>query len=235
MKNHLKRLYMPKFWHVERKGQKFITRPSPGPHKTDGCITVDFLLKEFLKSAKIRKEVKYILNNKKLLIDKKAVSDYKFSVGLMDVIDVVDSNEHYRIMLDENGHLKLIKIDKDDSNYKFCKIIGKNTLKGNKPQLNFIDGRNIIVDKDVYKVGDTIIFDFVSKKIKKHLRLEQGARVLLISGKHIGKIGTIEKINQYKGMRESTVIFKDKEGIYETLKDYCYIIDKGVRGENEKN
>ena len=233
MKMHLKRLNMPRTWQVERKTIKFITRPCPGPHKLNNCITLDFMLKEFLKYAKIRKEVKHVLNNGKILVDKRQIKDYKFPIGLMDVIDVVELNEHYRILLDENGKFVMAKISKDNSGMKFCKIIGKTVLKKNKVQLNFVDGRNIIVDKDGYKVGDTAIIDLNTGKIKKHLKLEQGASVMLTAGKHIGKVGVVEKLNQYDGMRESTIIFKDAEGSVETLKEYCYVIDKDLRGKHE--
>src|SRR3989344_5977334 len=233
-KRHLKRINMPWFWQVERKRKTFIARPMPGPHKLAECITVDFLLREFLDCAKIKKEVKHIVHNKKVLIDKRAVKDIRFPVGLMDIVDVPGMNEYYRVMLNEEGKLKLAKIKKEDSNAKLCKIINKTALKKNKLQLNLIDGRNVIVDKDGYKVGDTVAVDLATNKIKKHLKLESGAVVLLMGGKHIGKIGVVSGIAEQSGMRKPMVTFKDKNNdSYETLKEYCYVIDKDI--ENEKN
>lgn len=234
-KAHLKRIKMPWFWQVDRKGKKFVTRPCPGPHKLDSCMTVDMLLKEYLKYAKVRKEVKYIINNKELMIDKRYVKDYKFPVGLMDIIDLVNLKEAYRVMLAPKGKFRLIKLKKDDANLKFCKIINKTTIKKGKTQLNLFDGQNIIVEKDSYKVGDTVVLDLSEKKIKKHLKLEKGAMVLLTAGKHIGEVGVIESISQYDGMRKSSVILKSKDASFETLKEYCYVIDKDLKVEDERN
>lgn len=232
-KRHLKRINMPWFWRVERKSKKFITRPMPGPHKLDKCMTIDLLAREYLKCARIKKEIKYILNNKKILVDKRHIKDNKFPVGLMDIIDVVDTNEHYMILLDESGKFKLIKLNKDDSNLKFCKIINKTILRKNKVQLNLVDGRNMIVEKDGYKVGDTIVVDLNTKKVKRHLKLEEGSYVLLTDGRHIGKTGVVEKINRYRGMRKSIILFKNENGSFETLKEYCFVIDKELQNKHE--
>ena len=234
-KRHLKRINMPWFWQVERKTKKFIARPASGPHKLDSCITIDLLIREFLKYAKINKEVRHILNNKKILVEKKAVLENNFPVGLMDIIDVVDLGMHYMISLDTNGKFRLLKITKEDANHKFCKIINKTMLKKNKLQLNLDDGQNIIIEKDEYKVGDTVVIDLNSKKIKKHLKLESNAPVLLTAGKHIGMTGHVEKINSYKGMRKSTIIFKGKDESFETLKEYCFVIDKGMQAKYEND
>lgn len=227
-KKHLKRINMPWFWQVDRKNRKFITRPCPGPHKLSSCITVDLLLRHFLRVAKVNKEIRYMLNNNKILIDKKAVKDNHFPVGLMDIIDVVDTGEHYRIFLDNNGKFELVKINKEQANYKLCKIINKTSLKGGKIQLNLVDGNNLIVDKDGYKIGDTIALDLNSKKIKKHIKFEEGSSVILTAGKHIGEIGKITKINVYGGMRKTTVNFENENMSFETLKEYCYVIDSDV-------
>lgn len=227
---------MPLYWQVERKTKKFITRPSPGPHKLDSCITIDLMLKEFLGYAKIRKEVKHILNKGKILVDKRHVKDHKFPIGLMDIIDIAELNEYYRIMLDEKGKFKLVKINKEDANYKYCKVIKKTMLKKKKMQINLVDGKNMIVDKDSYNTGDTVVLDLNSKKIKKHLKLENGAIILLTAGKHIGSIGSVEKINETKGMQKATVIFKDENNNnVETLKAYCYVIDSSIKVKDERD
>ena len=79
------------------------------------------------------------------------------------------------------------------------------------------DGKNIIVDKEVYKVGDTIII--ADGKIKRHARLEKGALIYLIGGKHIGEVGHVEDIIQNK------IIYKDEKGdLVETLKKYAFVV-----------
>ncbi|MBS3095237.1 30S ribosomal protein S4e [Candidatus Woesearchaeota archaeon] len=231
----MKRIRMPWFWQVDRKDRKFITRPCPGPHSIEKCMTVDLMLREFLKVAKTRKEINYILNNGKVMVDKKKVKDNHFPIGFMDVVELPEINAHYRIMLDGNGRFKLLKIKKDDADSKFCKIINKTILKKNRVQLNLVDGNNVIVEKDGYKAGDSIVIDLNTKKIKKHIKFEKGAVVALTAGKHIGNMGVVEKINTYEGMRKTTVMFKGKEESFETLKEYCYAIDDSIRDENERD
>ena len=53
------------------------------------------------------------------------------------------------------------------------------------------DGRNIIVEKDDYKVGDTVVINITNLKIKESIKLEKGACAYLIGGKHIGQTGNI--------------------------------------------
>ena len=60
-KEILKRLAAPKTWHVERKKTKLITKPVPGPHKTENGIPLNILLKEILNYAKTTREVKKLL------------------------------------------------------------------------------------------------------------------------------------------------------------------------------
>ena len=70
VKNHLSRLASPKTWGIAKKGRKWVARPSPGPHALNKCLTVNILLKEKLNYAKTTKEVKKILHDKSLLVDK---------------------------------------------------------------------------------------------------------------------------------------------------------------------
>src|SRR3989338_9688333 len=102
MSQHLARARTPKNWPIKRKETKWITRVNPGPHSLDRCINLNLLLKEFLKYAKTTREVRRILNQGILLIDKKPRKDPGFPVGLMDLIEVTKTKESYRLILDEN-------------------------------------------------------------------------------------------------------------------------------------
>ena len=43
-------------------------------------------------------------------IDNKRRTDQKFPVGVMDVISVVKTNEHYRMLYDVKGRFTLVKV-----------------------------------------------------------------------------------------------------------------------------
>ena len=61
-------------------------------------------------------------------------------------------------------------------------------------QVNFYNGNNMLVDKNEYKVGDTLVLSLKDKNIVKHLKMEEGATVYLTKGKHVGSIGVLKKV-----------------------------------------
>ena len=135
MKRHLKRISAPKTWDIKRKANKFIARPFPSGHKLEHTVSISTLLKEMIKTAKTTKDIKYILNNKEVLINGKKVKEHRRPVGLMDVVELKEINESYRIILSEKGKLKAISIKGDEAKIKLCKIVDKTKIKKNKMQL----------------------------------------------------------------------------------------------------
>ena len=68
---------------------------------------------------------------------------------------------------------------------------GKTSIKG-KTQINLSDGKNLLIDKGSYSVGDAVLVNFDKKyEIKDHVKLDKGVTIFLIGGKHIGQIGKI--------------------------------------------
>jgi len=218
VKNHLKRLIAPKTWKIKRKGIKFIVRPNIGPHSLSTSMPITIVIRDLLGYAKTRREVKNILQNKEVLVDGIRRKDSSFPVGLFDVVRIKDTKEQFRVMLDNKGNIELLKIDEKGAGIKPYKIAGKTKTK-KKTQLNLFDGRNIILDKDEYKVGDTVVVDLSKKEIKTNIAFKKGSMVYLIAGKHTGSIGFIEDIAGKK------IIYKTEKGsVFETLKKYAFVI-----------
>ena len=227
VKKHLFSLNAPANWPIERKERNFITRPSPGPHSLYRCLPLSLLIKNILKYAETTREVKAILNSGYILIDNKIRKDHKFPVGIMDVIQIKKTNENFRVIINKDNRYELNRINQEEAKLKPCKIINKKILKKGKIQLNLFDGRNILVDKNDYKVGDTLILDLEKNKIIKHLKLEKGSTVYITDGKYSGYLGKLENIIK-KGMQRNTILFKaDKEKL-ETLKDYAFAIPEDM-------
>lgn len=237
-KTYLKRLAAPKTWPVKRKGPKFITKALPGPHSLQVSVPLNVLLKEILKYANSTREIRKILDINEIKIDGKARKDYRFPVGIFDTIEIVNINECFRVVFNTKGKIDLIKINKEMSLVKPYKIIGKTMVKG-KLQLNLFDGKNIFVDKNGYKVGDTVVISLPEQKINKHLKLDKKSTIFLIGGKHIGEIGNVEDVIKNK------IVYKDKKGdLIETSKKYAFVIgdskyqlhlDKDETNEKHKN
>lgn len=217
-KDHFKRLAAPKTWPINRKGIKFITKSMPGPHRLEIGVPLNILLKNILKYASTTREVKKILNNSEVKIDGTVRKDFRFPVGIFDIIEFTNIHEYFKVVLDRKGKLGLIKINKEEAMTKPCKIIGKTVTKG-KLQLNLFDGKNIIVDKNNYKVGDSVVLTLPEHKISKHLKLDKKSTIFLVGGKHIGEMGDVEDVV------ESKIIYKDQNGnLIETSKEHAFVI-----------
>ena len=134
-------------------------------------------------------------------------------------------NEHYRVIFNSKGRLDVVPVDKKETAIKPCKVIGKSIVSGGKFQINFIDGRNILVDKDIYKIGDTIVLDLASKAIKKHITLFSGVYIQIVEGKYRGESGKVVEILHHNSAQPDHVVFKTKDGReISTLKSYAYVI-----------
>lgn len=221
VKSHLKRFTTPTTWKIKRKGVTFIARPNPGAHPRSLSIPLSVLMKNILGCAKTTREVKKLLKSNEILVDGRRVEDHHFPVGLMDVVSLKPLNEHYRIVFDEKGRLDAIKIDAKEAKLKISRIIKKTLLKGGKMQLNLSDSRNIIVDKGDYKLGDSLVIEIPPQKIANQFRLEKGASILLIAGKHIAEAGVVEKAGAY------VIIYKNEKGeIKTTSRKYAFVTGK---------
>ena len=107
---------------------------------------------------------------------------------------------------------------------RFAKIVNKTIVKGKKVQLNLHDSSNLLVDKDIYATGDTLIIE--KNKVKKHLKFEKGATIYLIGGKHKGATASLEDIHLSNNMQKQRIIFKLGKENFETLKEFAFVIDK---------
>jgi len=193
---HLKRQKVPKSWPIHRKGTKYVVRPN---FNLQRGIPVLIILRDMLKLAQNRKEVKKALHLKHILLNNRIVKDEKNSTLLFDTLTITPLQKYYRIELLKKGVFKLEEINESEANKKISKIINKKTLKNKKTQLNLFDGRNFTSDIKC-KVNDSVLIDFKEKKIKKCLPLKEKAKVIVFAGKHSGEKGVIDKIKQERKM-----------------------------------
>lgn len=196
--SHLKRQEMPKSWPIKRKGTAYVVRPQFGLRTG---IPLLIILRDILKVARNRKEVKRAIHEKRVLINSKLSRDEQENLQLFDKICLVHSKKCYNITLSEKGKFALEEIKENGTNEKVAKIINKKILKGKKIQLNLSDGRNFISDAKC-RINDSVIVDFKNKKIKKFLPLEKGANIFITDGKHAGSKGNLMELNTEKKMAE---------------------------------
>ena len=187
--SHQKRQTAPKSWPIPRKGTKFVV-------KTDSKgIPVLILLRDMLKIARTRKEVKRTISNKHVLVCGKVIKDDKKSLELFDVLTLVPVKKSYKLTLSEKGKYALEEIKSSEKDSKISKISNKKVLKGKRVQINLLDGKNYLSDLKC-SVGDSVVIDLKNNKLEKCLPLKEKSNIFIIGGKHIGKQGTINSINK---------------------------------------
>jgi len=224
--SHIKSLVAPKSWVIQRKKEKFVARPNPGPHPIKRAWPLIIVVRDVLKLARFTREAKKILNENKIKIDGKIRKDPRFPVGLMDVIEVVDLKQYFRVLLDRKGRLIIHAIKKEEAHIKPRKIIGKTKIRKGKYQMNFSDGFNELKGDKKYDVYDTIVFDLSKNNIIDHLKLEKGAMCYIVDGKQIGRVGILKEIINEEGFQKMKIIFSSDNKDFKTLKNYVFIIGK---------
>ena len=189
---HLKRHKVPKTWPIARKGTTFVVRPLSN---LKNGIPMLVVLRDMMKLAQNRKEVKNAINSKNILLNLKPIQDERHSLSLFDLITIVPENKNYRLELTPKGKFTVNEFEGDK---KVSKVINKKILKGKKIQLNLSDGKNFLSDIKC-KVDDSVLIDLKAKKIEKCLPLKEKANVFVFEGKHAGKNGVVNKlIDKYK-------------------------------------
>lgn len=211
--SYLKRQKVPKSWPIPRKGTTYVV--SPGSGMQNG-LPLLIILRDILKIAKNRNEVKKAIKLKTILLNCKEATEEKSLVSLFDTISIVPSKKYYKLVLSEKGKFGLEEIKENDSTKKVSKIINKKMIKGKKIQVNLMDGRNILSDMKG-KVNDSIIFSFKENKIEKILPLEEKSNALVFAGKHSGEIGIVNKIIKEKRMAEMDINGKQTKVLIKQL------------------
>lgn len=198
---HLKRQKAPKKWPVPRKGRVFIAKPV---FNLKNGVPLLIVLRDMLKVAQNRKEVKMAIHNGDILFNGKKIKEERQGVLLFDVITLVPLKKNYILGIGLNGKFALEEISDKESNLKIAKVIGKKILKGKKVQINLSDGRNFISDMEC-KVNDSVVVNLKNNKIDKCLPLKEKSQMIVFEGKHAGERGVIEKVNEETKMVETNV------------------------------
>lgn len=230
-KRHLKRLPAPRHWPIKRKHGKFVTKPGAGPHPQEQCLTLAILLREMLGYAENMREIKTILTTGQLLVDGRPRKDPGYPVGLMDVVEIRDSGERFRLLPRTRGGLRLVPIDDKEAAFKLCRVEKKMMIPGGKLQMTLHDGRNILLPEGAkasdFKTLDTVKVSIPEQKYMKSFPLEKGAYAVVSRGKNIGIEGKILEVQKRFGTHASTVTLEDPEGNrFQTALEYVFVVGK---------
>ncbi len=219
---HQKRLSAPKTYKVPRKVAKWVVKPSPGPHNKE-AIPLLIVIRDFLKLADTAREARRIIGAGEVLVDGVVRKDYKFPVGLFDVVTIPKLDKSYRILFDEKG--RYVPKEIEDADLKLYKIVNKTLVRGGKVQLNLFDGTNILASND-YKTKDSLLLKIPEKEIVDHLKFEEGALVMITGGSHAGEIGRLKEYKVVRSSAPNLVTVEGEERDITTIEDYVFVIGK---------
>jgi len=224
MPKHQKRMSASNVVAIPKKGKTWMASPSPGPHPAARSITLLTAIRDRLKVVDSAKEARYIIGAREVMVDQRVVRDYKRPLGLMDTVSIPKVKENYRVLLDKKGRLQLMHIEEKEAAWKLCRVEGKSTLKGGLHQLNLHDGRNVLVEKDVYKTGDTVKIELPSQKILAHHPLAKGATAMVIGGSHTGNMAQVDHRIPKTGSAEDLI---ELEGGLRTVRSHVFVVGSG--------
>jgi len=229
-RRHLKTLAAPKFWPVRGRVGVFTVKPSPGPPPIERSIPLLILVRDVLGYAKTAREARKILNEGKVLVDGRVRKDYKFPVGIMDVISIPETGEHYRVLPNRIGKLILHPISEKEANIKPLRISNKRMVKGAKVQLNLHDGSNHLVtmeEKDKYMTSYTVLMKIPEREVIEVIPFEVGAYVFVTQGKNVARKGKVVEVRQFPMGWPDVVTIEDENGeLFDTLKEYAFVVGK---------
>lgn len=196
---HLKRQQVSTSWPLSRKGTTFVVKAASN---SSTGIPMLVALRDMIKIAQNKKEVKKAIHDRNILLNDKPVNDEKIAITLSDIVTIIPTKTSYKLSLSQNGKFKLIETKETGS--KIAKVSNKITIKGKKTQLNLSDGKNYISDLKC-KTNDSVIVDFAKRNVTKCLEFKEKAKILVFAGKHTGAEGVIKSIDTEKKVVEATI------------------------------
>jgi small subunit ribosomal protein S4e len=199
---------------LTKLGGVYATRPGTGPHKMRQCLPLSVLLRNRLKYALNGQEVLKICKDKDnahIKVDNKVRRDHRFPCGLMDVVSIAKTGEHFRILLDVKGRFQAVPVDAKEASFKLCKVMRKSLGKNKIPYIVTHDGRTIRYPNPDIKVNDCVKLNLETGDLDGVVKSENGASVFISGGNNIGRVGVLQHIEHHPGSYEIAHV-KDARG-----------------------
>ena len=226
---HLKRLCAPR---IEKRAKgRWVIRPSPGPHPLQHSLPLLTIVRDVLGLCDTAAEGRRVISRGEIWVDGKPRKDYRYPVGLMDLVSIPRLGKRYRVLAGPRGKLKFVKEKETKSkegkkpseaeklpksDWKLVRIENK-TQTSQGLQLNLHDGRNLLIketDKWSQSPGDALKIELPSQRVLESVPLAVGTLALILGGKHVGQVSRIKKVER------GTVWLEN----FETVKRYVFPI-----------
>merc|ERR1712176_951128 len=229
MGKHLKRMFAPSHWMLDKLKGRWAPMPSAGPHKLRECMPLIVMLRRRLKYALTYRECKMIVMQRLIKVDGKVRTDMFYPAGFMDVVSIDKTKENFRLLYDTKSRFVLHKVVMEEASYKLCRV--KKVFRGPKaiPYCITHVGRTIRYPDPDVKMHDTVRVDCSTGKILDYVKFEAGNVVMINAGNNIGRVGLIMHRERHPGSFE-IVHIKDAVGhTFATRLQNVFVIGKGTK------
>ena len=250
---HSKRLSAPVTYGIKRKHGVFTIRPYPTRGPFDISIPLGIIVRERLGYAKTLNEVKKVLHNRFMKIDGKIRTNYKHSLGLMDVLEITKTKEFYRLVpFKGKRRITLHTITEEEAKKKLLQVKKKHSTKGGLIQFTFHDGTSKVINPaEEYSIKfsevspkDTVLYNIETGEYEEHYPFAEGNMSIIVGGHSVGLLGKLTEIETQIGRKKRTVTIQLEEGEFKTTDNHIFIVGKekamvslpqpeGVLEENE--
>jgi len=233
-KKHLKRIFAPKSWMLDKTGGTWSARPSQGPHKLRESMPLTLILRRRLKYALTAREARVILNDNKMheaniRIDGKVRRDEKFPTGFMDIISIEKTGEHFRVLYDVKGRFVLRSITSEEAKYKLVRVKRKEVGPNKIPYIVTHDARTIRFPHPEIDVHDSVKIDIATGNIVDFFKFETGNVCMVTSGNNIGRVGIIATRERHLGGFDVIHVQDERQSQFATRINNVTIIGKGKK------
>ncbi len=229
MLRHYRRSVAPWWWPIARKEAVWTVKVGPGPHSAHKSIPLAILVRDVLRYAKTMREARRIIAAGHIRVDGVPRKDYKFPVGLMDVIEISATGEYYRMLPHPSRHLWPLEISESEASIKPLRVEGKTMVKGGNVQLHFHDGKNMLVPVEEarkYSTLDVVLYSLGERDVILHVPMQLGVYALIVDGHNVGRHGKIADIVRTIRRRQSIAVLSTDGQQTRTVMDYVFPIGK---------
>lgn len=217
---------------LKRKEHVWTFNQLPGPHKKHLGATIGNLIRDVLHFADNVREIKYILNNKTILVNGKRVKNHRFPIGLFDIVEFKEIEKKYRIFLTHKNKFFIKELNSNDRLFRPCKVVLKKMVGKDKLQFGFDNGYTMIETLTKGKninVGDSVEYDILKNKFDKVLKLVEGCKVYIGGGPHVSSFGVLKGIVKGDITKSNEVTFETNGKIVKTRRKYVFAIPEDLK------
>jgi small subunit ribosomal protein S4e len=196
---HQKRLSAPKHYPIERKHYSYVSGIK-GSRSSETAIPAVLFLRDVTEYAESEKEAKQIIRNGQLLRNGERVRDVKEGIGVLDVVTLEEVDEAYRVII-EGDDLRFVEVD--DSEKTIARIEDKET-EGDEFIYHLHNGDNYRTEEN-FQTGSSLLLNGDAEEVER----EEGAKVLVVSGKHAGEVAELTDIQRRNLDEDTGTVEKD--------------------------